>query len=106
RPEMAKTYTTGRFVDVDAKIDGPSGDPLDRNAKPTITLKLPAGVPESEIKTPIVMSPRPGARDGWFSGRFQVKSPGDYELTITVKETADSVTQKFTVKESNPELDN
>jgi hypothetical protein len=71
-----------------------------------VTLKLPPGVSEKEIKLPISLAPRPGARDGWFSGRFQVKSPGDYEVTVSVKETGESDTKKFTVTDSNPELDN
>ena len=44
--------------------------------------------------------------EGWFTGRFQVKSPGDYNFELKVEETGDSVSGKFTVKESDPELDN
>jgi hypothetical protein len=111
RLEMGKNYIQNRYVEVEAKIDGPDGNPLDRNVIPTITLQLPPGVPEKEIKQPIQMRARPGARDGWFSGRFQVKSAGDYELTVRVprqpgQDADDSETAKFTVKEANPELDN
>jgi hypothetical protein len=111
RLELGKNYIQNRYVEVEAKIDGPDGNPLDRNVIPTITLQLPPGVPEKEIKQPIQMRPRPGARDGWFSGRFQVKSAGDYELTVRVprqpgQDADDSETAKFSVKEANPELDN
>jgi hypothetical protein len=111
RLEMGKNYVQNRYVEIEAKIDGPDGNPLDRNVRPQITLVMPPGVSEKEIKQPILMSPRPGARDGWFSGRFQVRSPGEYELTIRVpkqpgQDSEDSETARFTVKEANPELDN
>jgi hypothetical protein len=78
RLEMGKYYIQNRYVEVEAKIDGPDGQPLDRSVRPQITLVMPPGVPDTEIKQPILMTPRPGARDGWFSGRFQVRSPGEY----------------------------
>jgi hypothetical protein len=111
RLEMGKNFVQNRYVEVEAKIDGPDGNPLDRNVRPQITLVMPPGVSEKEIKQPILMSPRPGARDGWFSGRFQVRSPGEYELTLRVpkqpgQESEDTETARFTVKEANPELDN
>src|SRR5262249_22455772 len=43
--------------------------------------------------------------NGWFSTRFLVKSPGEYQLDLKVPETGDSEPHKFVVKESNPELD-
>jgi len=111
RIEHAASIPSGRYMEVEAKIDGPDGQPLDRKAKPEITVKLPVGVPEAEIKQPILMTARPGSRDGWFSGRFLVRSPGQYEFTVkTPKATAaDSEiaeSSKFNVKEANPEMDN
>jgi hypothetical protein len=111
RIEMGNTFPALRYVEVEAKIDSSSGEPLDRSAKPEIRLVMPPGVPETEIKQPILMTPRPGARDGWFSARFQVRSPGEYELTVKVPrgpgvESEMIETRKFTVKETNPELDN
>lgn len=111
RIEAPSVVSANRNMEVEAKIDGPDGNPLDRAVKPQITLKLPAGVPEGEIKQPVLMSPRPGARDGWFSGRFLVRSPGEYELTVKVprqpgQESEQTESATFTVKESNPELDN
>ena len=113
--EMGKTlHRQNRYVAVEAKIDGADGSPLRLGSDgkpPEITLKMPPGVSDKEIKQPIKMSARPGARDGWFSGQFQVKSPGEYELTIKVPmqpgQDSDTIeTQKFSVKEANPEQDN
>lgn len=111
RIEMGNNFPALRYVDVEAKIDASSGEPLDRAAKPEIRLAMPPGVSEKEIKQPIIMTPRPGARDGWFSARFQVRSAGEYELTIKVPrgpgvDTEMIESRKFVVKESNPELDN
>ncbi|MFM7148503.1 MAG: glutamine amidotransferase, partial [Gemmataceae bacterium] len=111
RIESPTVVTSGRYMEVEARIDGPDGQPLDRNAKPTISVKLPPGVPESEIKQPISMIPRPGARDGWFSGRFLVRSAGEYEFTVKAprqlgQESEQTESAKFIVKEANPEMDN
>lgn len=111
RIEASSIIAAGQYMEVEAKIDGPDGQPLDKKLKPEITLKMPAGVPDTEIKQPILMSARPGAQDGWFSGRFMVRTPGDYEFTVKIPKAvaADSETAetaKFTVKEANPELDN
>ena len=111
RVESPTVVSSGRYMEIEAKIDGVDGQPLDRSAKPEITLKMPAGVPDTEVKQPVIMTPRPGARDGWFSGRFLVKSPGEYEYTVKVpkqpgQESEQTESAKFTVKEANPELDN
>ena len=115
RLEVGRVFPALRYVDVEAKIDGPGGEPLARGAKPAISIKMPPGVSSKEINrgNPILMSARPGAKDGWFSGRFQVRTPGEYELTVKVPREnvpgleSDLVeTAKFTVKESDPELDN
>ena len=111
RLEVATVVSANRYMEVEAKIEGGDGQPLVKTARPVITIQLPAGVPETDIKQPILMMPRPGGRDGWFSGRFLVKSPGVYEMTVTVprqpgQESESSETAKFVVKEANPELDN
>ena len=50
------------------------------------------------------MSYKPNS-DGWFAVRSKPPVEGDYTMEITVNETGDKVTHKFTVKPSNPELD-
>jgi hypothetical protein len=93
-------------VEVSAKIDGPGGEPLPRDAKPPlIKLTLPVGVAPKEIPTEVAMKPTPG-RDGWYNARFQVRSAGEYDLKLEVPDTKDSTGQKFYAKEANPELDN
>ena len=63
RLEMGKNFIQNRYVPVEAKIDGPDGGPLRLigDAKPPeITLKMPPGVSDKEIKQPIKMVARPG----------------------------------------------
>ncbi|MBY0231715.1 MAG: VWA domain-containing protein [Gemmataceae bacterium] len=114
--EVDKTgQKTLKAVDVAAKIRGPGGEPLPRDAKPEITLKLPAGAKADEVNggKPIVMTGRPGATDGFFSGKFVPRTAGEYEITVRVPRKnvpgldADLIeTDKVTVEESNPEKDN
>ncbi|HZY85671.1 MAG TPA: hypothetical protein VFE78_12630 [Gemmataceae bacterium] len=106
RLEMSKNQTVNKDVEVSAKIDGPGGEPLPRDAKaPLIKLTLPVGVAPKEIPTEVAMKPTPG-RDGWYNARFQVRSAGEYDLKLEVPDTKDSTGQKFYAKEANPELDN
>ena len=44
--------------------------------------------------------------DGWFQVKFKPPVEGDYTMEVTVNETGDKISHKFTVKPSNPELDN
>jgi hypothetical protein len=101
---MGRNFVANRFVEVEARIDGKGGEPLPRSAKPELTFRLPAGVPENELPKLVVMKPKPGD-DGWFSAKFQVRSPGEYGLELKVPETGDTQTSRFLVKEANPELD-
>jgi hypothetical protein len=106
RLEMGKFFPANQPIPVEAKLDGASGEPLERTSKPEITLKFPPGADEKTIRLPVIMSPRAGTRDGWFTARFPLKAPGEYELHLKVPETGDTAMQKFTVRAANPELDN
>jgi hypothetical protein len=106
RLEMAPSYVANRFVEVEAQAYARGGEPLDRNAKPPeITLTMPAGVSDKEVPQPVVMRPKP-AGNGWFSARFQVRSPGNYTLSVKVPDTGDTQSRRFSVREANPEMDN
>src|SRR5207244_9427780 len=43
---------------------------------------------------------------GWFQARFRVTEPGEYRVHLKISETGETLPRRFTVKESNPELDN
>jgi hypothetical protein len=104
---MGRTFAANNYVQVEAQILGKDMKPLDRNARPEIKVKLPPGVSDPDLeKKEIYMTAKPGSDNGWFVGRFLVKSPGQYNLELKVKETGDNVPGKFSVREANPELDN
>jgi hypothetical protein len=102
-------YKQNQFIQVDARIDGPGGEPLRKDAKVRLNLTLPTGVPEKEIPTKIDMKPKPGNDPldaGKFSAKIQVRSPGEYALELKVEDTGDTESRKFSVVEANPEMDN
>ncbi len=106
---MSSKYKSNQFINLDARIDGPGGEPLPKSAKVKISIKLPLGADPKEVPTEIEMKPKPGndANDaGKFTAKFQVKTPGDYSLELKVQNTSDTESRKFSVVEANPELDN
>jgi hypothetical protein len=109
-PFVEESYTTGRMVAMDFKIDGIGGKALTKprgeRSTPRIRLTVPKGVNEKEIKTehPLIFK-----ADGMFGVQFPVKSSGTYAYKLTVPQengSEDTLEGKFEVKESNPELDN
>jgi hypothetical protein len=104
---MGRSYTANNYIQVEAQIFGRDLQPLPATAKPKVAFTLPPGVVDKQLSQGIDMGPRSGQLqwNGWFSTRFLVKSPGEYQLDLKVPETGDSEPHKFVVKESNPELD-
>ncbi len=104
-PDFGRVFVTNQFIEMKAKIDNKGGEPLPKTSKPEVKLTLPAGVNPEEIPTKLYMTAVPNS-DGYFSVRFQTKSPGDYILDLKVPETGDTYQHKFKVNQANPELDN
>jgi hypothetical protein len=103
---MGREFTAGQIVRLEAQLFGRDLQPLSANATPKIQLQPPAGV---TMPTTVELTARKREGDewtGWFQGRFRVMSPGDYRLELHIPETGDVLPERFTVKESNPELDN
>ncbi len=109
-PVMARNFKANDFVTAEFRIFGRDMEALAEDVKPRpkLTLTLPKGVPEKEIPTEIELTPKQeqGPWEGWFTARFQVKSPGNYQIQLKVEQTGDTHNDKFEVKEANPELDN
>jgi hypothetical protein len=103
---MGKTFSANNFVRLEAQLFDRDMQPLPATEKPKIQLKPPAGV---KMPTTYDLQPKPGQgkeATGWFAGRFLVRDAGSYELQLQIPGTADILSSKFVVKESNPELDN
>jgi hypothetical protein len=66
---------------------------------------LPA---EGGDRRSVELTPKPSQSDwaGWFQARFVVTKAGDYRLELPIPNSGDILRSKFSVKESNPELDN
>jgi hypothetical protein len=101
---MGKQFTTGSPVRVEAQLFGPSLEPLPKSAKPRLSVLTTDGAD----RRPVDLTPKPSQSDwaGWFQARFVVTKPGDYKLELPVPNSSDILRWKFSVKESNPELDN
>jgi hypothetical protein len=108
---MGRTFSANNYINVEAQAFGRDMLPLSQNSQLDVVFKLPVGVFSSELadpKNPPKLLPKPGSSDwnGWFAGRFLVRAAGEYGIEIKVRETGDTVSGKFIVKETNPELDN
>jgi hypothetical protein len=100
---MAKTFTANNLVRLQAQMFGLDMLPLARTEKPEAKVKPPMGEP-----IVIKLQPKAGQSadwNGWFDGQFKVTTPGNYEIQVPIPGLPDILSQKFVVKESNPELD-
>jgi murein L,D-transpeptidase YcbB/YkuD len=79
-------------------------EPLPKSNKPKATLMLADGSERRDIE----LSAKPSQSDwaGWFQGRMLLPKAGDYKLELPIPSSSDVLRAKFTVRESNPELDN
>jgi hypothetical protein len=103
---MGSSHIANKPIEFEGKFDGKEGEALAPNAKaPTVKVTPPPGLPDSVAPKEFEMKSKP-AGEGWFSGRFQVRAAGEYTMTVKSPETGDTLTQRFSVKEANPEMDN
>lgn len=103
---MGREFTAGQMVRLEAQLFGRDMQPLATNSIPRLELKPPAGV---TMATTYTLKPKPSAGsewNGWFQAAFRVTQPGEYRLDLHLPETGDILPGKFTVKETDPELDN
>jgi hypothetical protein len=103
---MATKFSANSLIRLQAQMFGMDMSALARTEKPEAKIKAPANV---QMQTTVRMQPKAGQGSdwkGWFEGQFKVTVPGAYQIDLPVPGTADVLSRKFTVKESNPELDN
>ncbi len=103
---MGSTHVANKPIELEGKFDGKEGELLATGSKPpTVKVTPPPWLPDTVAPKEFEMRAKPNG-DGWFSGRFQVRAAGEYTLTVKSPETGDTLMQRFSVKESNPEMDN
>jgi hypothetical protein len=102
---LGREYSSGQVVRFEAQLFGRDMLPLSAATTPKAQLKPPAGVamPAVELKAKPIQG---GEWNGWFQGQFRVTAPGEYRIELPIPEGGETLTEKFIVKESNPELDN
>jgi hypothetical protein len=101
---MGREFTARQFVPMEAQLFGRDLRPLPQTATPQVQVQPPHGEP---LKFELKAKPsQAGEWAGWFQARFRVTEPGEYRLNLKTSETGETLPGRFTVKESNPELDN
>jgi hypothetical protein len=105
---MGRQFTSGSYVQIEAQLLGSDAKPLPETAKPKLTLTLPADIGKEPAKDSREMQPKSPSKDnnGWFYARVQARNVGDHKVQLSIPGSSDTLEGKFTVKESNPELDN
>ncbi len=101
---MGQEFPAGQLVPVEAQLFGRDLKPLPQSATPSVQVQPPHGEP---LNLQLKAKPSQGGEwSGWFQTRFRVAEPGEYRLNVKISETGETLPRRFTVKESNPELDN
>src|SRR5205807_623526 len=106
---IGRTFFANRPIDVEAQLFGRDLQPLPASAKPEVRLTPPPGVPAEALPPKLELQPRAGQGEsnGWFSARFELKTPGEYSIDVIIPESGDMLSGKFVVKEPLPaELEN
>ncbi|VTS05129.1 vWA domain-containing protein [Tuwongella immobilis] len=108
---MSKEFTARSYIRLQAQLVDPSLQPLPDTATPKITITRLDVEGDQVVPKVYQMSARKSA-DAW-SGMFQRQiladskdfPPGDYKLELEIPDSTDTLTERFRIKDSNPELD-
>jgi hypothetical protein len=103
---MGNQFTAGSFVRMEAQLFGPTLEPLPETTGVKAFIS-PADSEDPKDRREFELAPKRSSVQwaGWFQGRHLATSPGEYKLELLVPGSSDMLRAKFTVKESNPELD-
>jgi hypothetical protein len=103
---MGQKFPAGRLIHIEAQLLGRDLKPLSDQATPKLSFKAPAGANLPPV--PVKPKPHTSANDwnGWFEANFRTSTPGEYKVEMTVPEGGEPLHGRFTVIESNPELEN
>jgi hypothetical protein len=101
---MGRAFTAGHPIRFEAQLFTPSLEPMPKSAKPRLTVQPAEGGERRAVD--LTAKPSQGDWGGWFQASFVVTRPGEYKLELPIPDSGDILRRRFSVKESNPELDN
>lgn len=104
---MARTVPVGN-VALEAQVKGKDLLPLPKE-KLTVNVKRldeHEGPPKKDQSFTINPKSTQGGWAGWFDGKIDLRVPGEYEFSIPIPGTNETLSQRVTVRKPNPELDN
>jgi hypothetical protein len=102
---MGSTFRAGQYVPIAARLFGRDLSPLGRSEHPVAQVRGPQDA--KPVTVPLLPKAVSASdSEGWFEGRCLARDAGIYTISVPVPTTAEILTRKFSVKESNPEQDN
>jgi hypothetical protein len=102
---MGSSFRAGQYVPITARLFGRDLTPLGRSEHPVAQVRGPQDAKPVSVDL-LPKAVQAADSEGWFEGRYLPRDPGIYTISIPVPTTAEILTRKFSVKESNPEQDN
>jgi hypothetical protein len=102
---MGSSFRAGQYVPITARLFGRDLSPLGRSEHPVAQVRGPQDAKPIAVEL-VPKAVQASDSEGWFEGRYLARDPGIYTVSVPVPTTAEILTRKFSVKESNPEQDN
>lgn len=108
---LMKSRDSTGSVAFEAQVLDENFKPLPRDSRPVVEVVRPKDFDEKADKeTPakfeLKAKSTQGEWNGWFSGVFKVRTPGDYTIKIPIPGTSQYLSHDITIYRPDPELDN
>ena len=102
---LGRTVPTGD-VAFEAQVKGEDLQPLPRDSRPTVFVRKMGDLDAKPAAFDLKAKPTQGDWQGWFSGKYALKEPGEYEFKIPISGTSETLSHRLTVRKPNLEMDN
>jgi hypothetical protein len=102
---LGRTVPTGN-VPFEAQIKGLDLQPLAQDSKPTVYVKKIGDTDAKPASFDLKAKSTQGDWQGWFMGKYTIKEPGEYEFSIPITGTSESLSHRLIVRKPNLEMDN
>jgi hypothetical protein len=102
---MASKFTAGKLMQINVHLMTEEFKPVPDTTEVIAKITPPAGVTVGTDNTIRLAPNRQGDWAGLFDARLKLEIAGEYQISVPVPHSDARLTHTFTVKESNPELD-